>query len=215
MFRKFLTLVAAASALSAATAATAQSEPRWFVHIGGGVVTVDERADIEAGGAPVPGADVSIDLVNTVVVEIGRHITDNVAVAFAGGLPPKFEVQSAGTLSALGRDGDILGGPAAVMVQYHLTHLERVQPYAGVGVAMLYVFDTTDGAVTQVEVDNAIGPLVQVGAVYRVGRRWGAFADYKKSWITTEARGFLGPAPIRADVRLDPAVFSIGLNRRF
>jgi len=215
MSRTVLAFVAAATLTSAATAASAQVEPSWYLHVGAALVTVDERAELEAGGVLVPGADVSIDSEATVSFEIGRFITPNVAVAFAGGFPPNFEVESAGTLSALGRDGELLGGPAALTVQYHLRQGGRFHPYAGVGVGLLYVFETKDGAVTDVEVDNKFGPVVQVGAVYKIAPRWGVFADYKKSWITTEARGNLGPAPIRADVRLDPAVYSLGLHRSF
>ena len=208
--------VMAAAALSgAATAAAAQADPRWFVHVGGALVMVDEKAEMDADGTLVPGADVSIDSEATVSFEIGRFVTPNVAVAFAGGFPPNFEVESAGTLAFLGRDGELRGGPAAVTVQYHPGLTGRFRPYAGAGVAMLYVFGTKDGAVTNGEVDNAFGPVVQAGATFGLGSNWGVFADYKKSWITTEARGNLGPSKIRADIRLDPSVVSAGLHRSF
>ena len=213
---RFVLAALAATALSGtATAASAQVEPRWFVHVGAALVMVDEKAEMEADGVLVPGADVSIDSEQTIAFEIGRFLTPNIAVAFAGGFPPNFEVESAGTLAFLGRDGELRGGPAALTMQYHANQAGRFRPYVGAGLAMLYVFDTKDGAVTNVEVDNAFGPVVQAGAAYDFGGAWGVFADFKKSWITTEARGNLGPSKIRADIRLDPSVVSAGLQRRF
>jgi outer membrane protein len=44
---------------------------------------------------------------------------------------------------------------------------------------------------------------------------WGVFFDVKKILLRTEATGFLGPAPIRADVKLDPLVLHTGVTFRF
>ena len=214
MSRTLLALVAAAALSAAASAASAQ-DSRWFVRLGPAIVDLDEKATMYAAGTLVPGADVSIEPETTLAVEVGYFVTPNIAVSFTGGYPPTFEVESAGTLTGLGRDGDILGGPAAVTAHYHFNRQGRLQPYLGAGMAFMYVFDTTDGVVTDVEVDNAAGPAVQAGVNYDVNARWGAFVDYKKAWFTTEARGFLGGAPIRADIQLDPAVWNAGVFWRF
>jgi outer membrane protein len=215
MSRIFSALLAAAFVAAAGTGASAQVQPQWYVRTGPAVVTTDEKAELYAAGTLVPGADVSIENETTVAVEVGRFVTRNIALSLTGGFPPTFEVESAGSLSGLGRDGEIVGGPAALTAHYHLNRGGRFQPYAGAGVALMYVFDTKDGVVTEVEVDSAFGPAVQVGADYMFTSRWGAFADYKKAWISTEARGFLGGGPIRADIQLDPAVFNAGVTLAF
>ena len=218
MSRTFLALVAAAALSAVATGASAQVDPQWFVRVGPALVDLDESATITAGGGAVPGANVEIDSELTGAVEIGRFVTPNIAVSFTGGFPPKFEIMNAGSLAALGRAGSVTGGPASVTAHYHFNRQSAFQPYVGGGVAFLYVFDTEDGALTDLEVDNTIGPAVQIGANYFIGERWGVFVDFKKAWFSSESRGAapaFGGAPVVADVQLDPAVFNGGVLWRF
>ncbi|HEX8568659.1 MAG TPA: OmpW family outer membrane protein [Caulobacteraceae bacterium] len=218
MSRTLIALLAAAALCGAAGGASAQVDPQWFVRLGPALVDLDEDATMEAGGAPVPGANVSIESEWTAAVEIGRFVTPNIAVSFTGGFPPKFDVMSAGSLAALGRAGSITGGPMAVTGHYHFNRQGAFQPYVGAGVAFMYVFDTEDGALTNLEVENAAGPAVQVGANYFFNERFGAFADFKKAWFSSESRGnapAFGGAPVVADVQLDPAVYNAGLIWRF
>ena len=215
MSRTLPALLAATLVAAGATGASAQAQPEWFVRTGPALVSTDEKAELFAGGALVPGADVSIEPETTVAVEIGRFVTSNIAISVTGGYPPTFVVETAGSLSGLGAAGEIVGGPAALTAHYHLNRGGRFKPYAGAGVALMYVFDANDGVMNDVETDSALGPAVQVGADYMFTSRWGAFADFKKAWISTEARGFLGGAPVRADVQLDPAVFNAGVTLAF
>ena len=218
MSRTLTALLAAAALSASAGAASAQVDPQWYVRLGPALVDLDESATMQAGGAPVPGANVEIDAEWTAAVEIGRFVTPNVAVSFTGGFPPKFEIQSAGSLAALGRAGTVLGGPMSVTGHYHFNRQGAFQPYLGGGVAFMYVFDTEDGALTNLEVDNAVGPAVQVGANYYFSERMGVFADFKKAWFSSESRGnapAFGGAPVVADVQLDPAVWNAGLVWRF
>jgi outer membrane protein len=60
-----------------------------------------------------------------------------------------------------------------------------------------------------------MGVAFQVGADYMITDNWGVFVDVKKAILRTEATGFLGPAPIRADVKLDPLVLHTGVTYRF
>ena len=210
--------IAATAALAAASlagAANAQEASRWFVHVGPAFVEPDESADMTAGGAPVPGASVSIDGEWTAEVEVGYFLTPNVAIAAAGGFPPKFNVMASGSLAALGKAGSMTGGPAGVMAQYHFNPEGRVQPYVGAGASFLIVFDTEDGALSDLKADSAVGTLLQGGANFMVNERWGGFVDVKKAWVGTVAKANLGPTPVRAKVKVDPLVVNAGLTYRF
>jgi outer membrane protein len=207
--------IAALATASLAGAAQAQEASRWFVHAGPAYVEPAESADMTAGGQAVPGADVSIDGRWTAEVEVGYFVTPNVAIAVAGGFPPKFNVEASGTLAALGRAGTMTGGPAGVMAQYHFNREGRFQPYVGAGASFLIVFDTEDGALNNLEADSAVGTVVQVGADMMMNDRWGAFFDVKKAWVGTVAKATLGPTPIRAKVKVDPLVLNAGLTYRF
>jgi outer membrane protein len=197
------------------SAAHAEDASRWFVHAGPALVAPDEKAKITAGGAPVPGGSVSIDSRWTVEGEVGYYVTPNIAIAVAGGAPPKFKVNAAGTIAALGAAGQMTGGPAGVMVQYHFNREGRIRPYVGAGASFLIVFSTEDGAMSNLKAKSAVGTVVQVGSDFMVNPRWGAFIDVKKAWVGTLATAFLGPNPVRAKVSLDPIVTNFGVTYRF
>jgi outer membrane protein len=217
MFPKFRA-AGAALALSfaaAAPAAHAETPSRWFVHAGPAVVMPAESAEMSAGGMPVPGANVSIDPRWTVEGEVGRYITNNIAIALAAGYPPTFQVNAAGTIAALGEAGKMTGGPAGLMVQYHFNREGRIQPYVGAGLSFLIVFSTKDGAMNHLRAGSAVGEAVQVGADFMVNDHWGAFVDLKKAWVGTVAKGELGPMPIRAKVKVNPLVPNFGVTYHF
>lgn len=214
MLRTALALSAVVALGATATSAAAQ-DGAWFVHVGPGQLAPDESAVIEAGGGTIPGGDVSIDSSITAAVEIGRFFTPNIAVSFTGGLPPKEDVNGAGTLAGAGKLGELQYGPGAVTAQYHFNRDGRFQPYVGAGFAMMVVFKDDDGAATDLEVENAVGPALQVGADLMFSERFGIFFDYKKAFFDTEATGNLGPVPFTADIQVDPAFLHGGLTVRF
>jgi outer membrane protein len=210
-----LAIGAALGALAIAAPAQAQEASRWFVHLGPALVSPDESATMTAGGQPLPGANVSIDSRWTVEGEIGYFITPNIAVAVAAGFPPTFKVETAGTLAGMGTAGEMTGGPAGVMLQYHFNRQGRIQPYIGGGASFLVVFGTKDGVMTNLKAKSAIGTALQAGVDVMFDDRLGMFVDVKKAWVGTVATGSMGPAPVRAKVNVDPIVTNVGLTYRF
>ncbi len=207
--------LASAAALSLASAAHAQDASRWFVHAGPATMMLDPKATMTAGGAAVPGAAVKVPNTWTVEGEIGYYITPNIAAAFAGGYPPVVTVNAAGTLSALGKAGQMQAGPSAINGSYHFNPGGMVQPYVGAGMAFMIVWSTKDAALTNLKVDNAVGPEVQAGIDFMINKKWGAYFDYKRAWLDTTARGNLGPAPVVAKLQLNPTVLNAGVTYRF
>jgi len=207
--------VAAVLGVAVAAPAHAQTMDRWFVHAGPAFVQPVERTSMEAGGAAVPGADVKIKGRWTVEGEVGYFVTPNVAIGFAAGLPPTFKVQAAGSLTGLGTAGKITGGPAALTVQYHFNREGRVQPYVGAGASFLVVFKTKDAVLTDVSAKSNIGTALQAGADVMFTDHLGGFVDVKKAFVSTVAKGFLGPAPVRAKVLLDPIAANAGITYHF
>lgn len=218
MFRTALVVSAVAACAVAAPNAAAQDQ-RWFLHAGPGYLAPDESAEIQAGGQPSPGADVSLDSSTTVAVEIGRFFTPRVSASLTLGLPPREDLNGAGTLEPFGKLGELRYGPGAIAVQYHFNPSGQFNPYVGAGVALQYNFADDDAAAVDLEVENAGGPAVQVGAELMFNERFGAFVDYKKAFYGTEASGRLltpgGPVPFTADVQVDPTFLHGGLVYRF
>jgi outer membrane protein len=204
-----------ALAICIASPASAQEAGRWFAHLGPAMLALDESARMTAGGAPVPGATVTIDDRWTVEGELGYFVTPNIAISAAAGFPPRFDVKAAGTIAGLGKAGEMVGGPGGLLVQYHFNRQGRIQPYVGAGAAFLVVFDTKDAALTDLKVSHSVGPAVQAGADVMVNDRWGFFVDVKKAWVETVAKGRLGPAPVRAKVKIDPLVTNFGVAYHF
>jgi outer membrane protein len=215
MSSKNIAALAALAVVALATSAHAENADRWFVHAGPALVAPDEDATMTAGGGPVPGANVEIDSRWTVEGELGYFVTPNIAIALAAGFPPTFKVKAAGTLAGLGEAGEMTGGPAGLLVQYHFNRQGRIQPYVGAGAAFLIVFDTKDGVMTDLKAKSAVGTALQAGADVMINDRLGVFVDVKKAWVGTIATGWLGPAPVRAKVNVDPLVTNFGVTYHF
>lgn len=207
--------MAAVLGMAVVAPAHAETTDRWFVHAGPAFVHPVEKTSMEAGGASVPGADVQIKGRWTVEGELGYYVTPHVAVAFAGGLPPNFKVQAAGSLTGLGTAGKITGGPAGLTVQYHFNRDGRFQPYVGAGASFLIIFKTTDAVLTNVSAKSSVGSLLQAGADIMFTDHVGGFIDVKKAFVGTVATGMLGAAPVRAKVLLDPVVANFGVTYHF
>jgi outer membrane protein len=187
----------------------------FFVHLGAAGLILDEGAEIYAGGYRISGGDISVKSHLTFAAEVGYYFTPNIAVSFTGGVPPNVKIKADGSMDGLGRVGATTYGPMTLTAHYHFTGWGRLQPYVGIGPAFMYVFDEKDGLMGSLDIDHAIGVAFQVGADYMITDNWGVFVDVKKAILRTEATGFLGPAPIRADVKLDPLVLHTGVTYRF
>ena len=207
--------VASAAALSGFAAPAFAQQHDWFVHVGPAQLTLADGADILAGGTALPDAGIDTDPQYTGVVEIGRFVGPNVAVALTLGAPPLAKIDGTGSLEGLGRLGSVRYGPGALTVQWHPLRQGQFQPYVGAGLTYMHVFDTDDEALSNIEVDDDIGPLIQAGANYYFSERTGIFLDVKKGWLRATSTGSLGPTPIEARLKLDPLVLNAGLAFRF
>lgn len=80
----------------------------------------------------------------------------------------------------------------------------------------MHVFDTDDGLLQDLDVDDTYGPIIQMGVQVMVTPRVGGFIDVKQAYFDTDATGmYLGSVPATANVTLDPLVINTGLVWRF
>jgi outer membrane protein len=225
-FAKSAALVAAALGLSAGAAksadlaqapvaAPAEAPLGFFVHVGPAGLVMSESARMKVAGQPLPGATIAIKSQLTPAVEVGYFVTRNVAVSFTGGFPPLAKIELDSALKPNPTIGKATYGPMTLTAHYHFTNFGPIQPYVGVGPAFMYVFDNDDGLMNELKVKNTVGIAFQAGADIMVNRHWGVFVDVKKALLRTTATGYLGPAPVKADVKLDPLVLSGGVTYRF
>lgn len=192
-----------------------KDDSKWMIRAGLSSLRLRDNAQMVVGGAPLAGESVSTFEHVTASVQVGRFLTRNIAVNATVGLPPKIDVYAGGSIGALPKLGELTYGPTALTLQYHFARSGRIRPYIGAGVSYMIVFDTNDGAFENLEVDNDLGPAFEIGTDVMIGSNWGLFVDVKKAFLRTDASGtFLG-APVEVRAKLDPLVFSGGVNFRF
>lgn len=217
MKRAGLGVATATVALMGGGVAHAEVHPgdRWYVNAGPAQLTLADEATMAMGGAVIPGATYSSDPQTTVVVEIGRYISEHWAVSLTLGLPPTADADAAGAIAGLGRLGSATYGPVAVTAHYHFNEGGALRPYVGAGASYMIIFDTEDGVMSDLEVDHAFGPVLQAGATYQLNDRWSVYADVKQAYLETDASGTIGGAPVTAEMTFDPLVVSAGVGWRF
>ena len=151
----------------------------------------------------------------TVAVDVGYDLSDNVSVMLMGGIPPSADVIGKGSVSSFGKLGHVRFGPAILTAVYRLPARHGFRPYVGAGAAHLFILKEEDGSVTELKVHDHNGFVLQSGVDYRLNRQWELFADYKHTWLSVHATGFLAGEPVRARVRLNPDLISAGVKFHF
>ena len=215
MFRYFL--IAAVGAVGLADTASAQgSEPTTgYIHVGLARVDQADDATLFAGGDPVPDAGFRTEKNVAPAIEAGIFVMPNLAVAGGIVLPVETPNIATGSLDGLGNLGDEEVGFLTATAQYHFARGGLISPYVGAGLAYMYVTDTDDGVVTDLEIEDAAGFALQAGADLRLSKAITLYADVKRLFIDTDASGLLGGAPITAEAEVDPWILQAGVGFRF
>lgn len=199
--------------------AAAQTAPdaSWWIRAGAAWVDFDEKVDLSAAGSAVPGANASVKNNSTVLLETGYRLSPSWSLGLTVGYPPTTTLTGTGSVTAVGKVGEVHYAPAALTLQYRIDVWSRygIYPYVGAGVTYVRVFSSTDGNVSNFHADSAWGRLLQAGVEYKISDSWGLFLDIKKFVVSTTATGNLGPAPVTASVRLDPLVTTAGVMFHF
>lgn len=204
----------AATALMAGTAA-AEDKKNWIVHVGPAMLSLADEAVLSVGGNVIEGATIKTEDQFTPTIEVSRYIADEFALSVTVGLPPRAEIDAAGTLQGVGRLANVDYGPSAVTLQYHPLRGQRVDPYIGAGFSYMLITNTQDAVFQDVEVENDLGAALQAGVNIGVNDRIGVFFDVKKAFLTTKATGTFGGADAVAEVVMDPLVISAGASLTF
>jgi outer membrane protein len=169
------------------------------------------------------GAGLSTFEHNTPSVQIGRFLTDHIAVNATLGLPPHINIYGGGTIGVLpdgkggftGKLGEITYGPTAFTMQYHFTREGRIRPYVGVGASYMITFATKDGAFNNLKVGDDLAPAFEVGTDVMIANKFGLFMDVKKALLRPTAYGTFQGNAVVGKTRLDPWVFSGGVAFHF
>jgi outer membrane protein len=213
-------LIVVAGLLPVRSALAIEGEPapqaRWFGTITTLAAIYHSSANIAVPAGVLPGATVTVTNNLTVGFDLGYHIKPNLTASLALGLPPKPTITGEGSVTALGSLGRVRYGPAILTFCYHARVSKDFGVYGGAGTAYAIILKEHDAAVSQLDVHNDWGLVLQAGAERRLSARSDVYADFKYVWLGVDADGFLaGGVPVTARVRLDPLLVSVGFKFRF
>lgn len=205
------------AAFAAAAPAHAQEEggSGWFVRLAGTRLSLADKIDLSVAGTPVPNAGLDTPPHVTPTVHIGREVGRDFAVVLTAGIPPHIKIDGRDALEPFGRLAETTYGPTCLTVQYRPIRKGAIRPYVGAGVTYMFVFSEKDGAFQDVNIEEDVGPTLELGTDVMVTRRYGFFVEAKKAWLRTQAHGTFGGAPVLGEVKLDPWAVSAGAVIRF
>ena len=209
------TALALALFAGSGTAFAAPANHDGYVHLGVARINLVDKGTTFADGVAIPGADYNTKARLVVGAELGYFITSDVAVSVAGTTPGTTKNFAAGSLAGLGNLGSDTFSIFTGTVHYHFNRGGRIQPYVGGGFAYQKTWDTDDGVVSNLDISDGNGPVVQGGIDFDLSDRFGIYVDAKKAWIKNDARGMLGPSVITARPKLDPLILQAGISFHF
>jgi outer membrane protein len=196
--------------------ADSAEQKRWFARIGVVAAAYHPGASIRTSGQVIPGGTASASSNFTTTFEVGYDVTKNITASMCVGLPPKPHIDGRGTVAPLGTLGKVRYGPAIFTGYYRFPKVAGFRPYAGGGAAYAIILKEFDGAVTQLNAHNNWGSVLQGGVERKLTRKLDLFVDFKEVWLSVNAEGFLGGnVPVKARVKLDPSLVSLGIKFHF
>jgi len=201
--------------LHAQAGSAAQASP-WFGRIAALGAFYHSSATIATNGQLLTGATATVSNNQTATFDVGYDFTRNLFALLMVGVPPTPTVTGQGTVTSLGALGRVRYGPAILTAGYRVPTSGAFRPYVGTGAAYAIIVKNHDAAVSQLDVHNNWGFVLQGGAEYRLNRTWDVFADFKQLWLAVDADGLLvGGVPVKARVTLNPFLVSAGIKFRF
>lgn len=182
----------------------------WQIRVRGlGVITNDEgkvngvaNSDLSYSDSVIPELDITY------------YFTDNWAVELVLGAASA-NVNAAGSVSSLGKVGDVWMLPPTLTLQYHFTNFGAFKPYIGAGVNYTFFFDQSGDAVDTLDVDNTWGWALQAGFDYMIDEHWGVNFDVKKIFLEPDFTATLGSTVLTGKADLNPWLIGGGVTYRF
>ncbi|GGF83095.1 OmpW/AlkL family protein [Alteromonas lipolytica] len=198
------------------TLSHAENGGAWTIKSGLSLIIFDESADVFLGGNQVPGASFTTDNDQTITASLDYRYNASWSVEVTVGIPPEATLNGSGPLDGLTL-GKVTYAPATLTALYHLPAMsESLDFYVGGGLNYTIVMDTEDATVTNFEADNAFAMTVQAGVNGSFNQsNLGWYLDAKYIALDTDATGFVGPAPAKADITLNPLIVTAGLTYAF
>jgi outer membrane protein len=212
--------VQAADWLSASPWGATDVSP-WLIRLRG--VNIDPDSSSSAGGAAgIPENAISVENRWVPELDISYFFTKNIAVELVLAYA-KHNVAVNAPGVYVGGVGSVELLPPSLVVQYHFDwEGDPFKPYVGAGINFTW-FTSSNLAVPlfpgslPLNISNSsFGPVLQIGADYRLTKNWYLNADFKYIWMDTKVTSSnLGAPLVSSDLDINPMVYGVGVGYRF
>lgn len=189
------------------------------------IATSKEAGDILMRGraiyvVPNEGATTSIGgtvgINNDIVPELDftYFVTDNVGVELILATTKHYVTAIDTALGASVPLGNAMLLPPTLTLQYHFTPKADFSPYVGAGINYTFYYseNAAGGAITDLDLNDGFGFLLQAGFDIKIDAEWSFNADVKRVWLNTNA---LINGAVTADVDINPWIFGVGFGYTF
>ncbi|MCO6412858.1 MAG: outer membrane beta-barrel protein [Thiogranum sp.] len=209
-----------AAALGAAIAASFTCAPVMAYETGdillrvgaAGVYPSGESEEITAIAA---GAEVEVDSAWSLGLSLAYMLTDDIGVGLLAAYPFTHDVDAKGSISGLGKVGEITHLPPTLTLQYYFNNSSAFTPFVGAGLNYTFIYDEdTDGALAaaDLDVDDSWGYALEAGVDYAINDKWMVSGQVYYINIETEAEvSGVG----KFDIDVNPWVYLITAGYKF
>ena len=196
-------------------------------------------------------AGFEIDDADTGGLLFDYYVNDNVVLELVAGVPPKMEIDGKGiilkeaggvNLGSVGKVGEVDAYTPVVLGKYQFGTVDsKFRPYVGAGIMYAHFSDfkleggvnekiANSNAVTKliqpevrnVEIKDAVAPVVTVGADYNFNKDWFATASVTYAQLDTKATLDLYSNTLKetalkgsTKIEINPIVTYVGIGYRF
>jgi outer membrane protein len=240
-FRLLFSMTAAATISLASVPACAQSAGSNVVNVGWFHFDTHDSSDPLALSYPVsatvPGSGAEVGSADTVGLAFTHFYTDNFALTFDIGVPPKFNLDGTGSLQGLSHLGSARQWSPAVVAKWFFGRPDdRFRPFVGLGATYVWYSDVrlSQSLATRVtapfsggtagtasaDLSSSWAPVANLGVVYNIDKKWSLGLSVSYIWLDTDAdiTGKVGNTVVsrsHTNLTLDPLVTFLSVGYRF
>ncbi|WAC29097.1 OmpW/AlkL family protein [Ancylobacter sp. SL191] len=170
----------------------------------------------ESGGTVngVSGSDLSYSDSVVPELDITYFFTKNWAAELILGVTPH-DINGEGSLSSLGKIGEVWLLPPTLTLQYHFTDFGAFKPYVGAGINYTFFFDQQADSADSLDVHDTWGWALQVGFDYMLDEHWGINVDLKKLFLQPDFDVTVAGTPLTGTADLNPWIVGVGVTYKF
>jgi outer membrane protein len=207
----------------AAAPAMAQDAGTMMVKLGYNQI-VPQVSSGDLSAPSMPGTQIDVKEAGAPVLTLTYMYTKDVSFEFFAGLPYEHDIMGDGAIKGVGKIGIVKQVSPTLFAQYRFLEKEsRFRPYVGLGLTYVYNYGeegsstltaltNPGGDPTLLEIDDAWGISPQIGATFKIDRKWYVDFSVIKTFVKTTAHLSTGQS---IEAKLDPMAYNLGVGYRF